>query len=201
MHSDDNVRSKLLELAIAIIDESGEAAVRTNHLVEQAGVKAPTLYHYFGSREGLIEEAQAERFSRYIREDVDALIALVDDCNNKTELKKAIMSIFSRRDDDNGVIRRRQRMNALGSAYARPHLETKISRTLNEEATRGALALAPFQQKGMIAGHVDLRSLVAWYMGASLGKNLVELSESDVNVANWEKLMNSATLHLLFDGV
>jgi AcrR family transcriptional regulator len=67
--SETPVKQRLLELAIQTIDESGEPGIRVNQLAESAGVSIPTLYHHFGSREGLIEEAQAERFIRALRDD------------------------------------------------------------------------------------------------------------------------------------
>mgnify|MGYP002737989964 CR=1 FL=1 len=56
------IRAVILREAIAVITESGEQAIRTKSVASAAGVTEPTLFHYFGSREGLIEEAQAERF-------------------------------------------------------------------------------------------------------------------------------------------
>ncbi len=198
MSTESPVRAKLLELAIAVLDESGEVAIRTNHLAEEAGVKVPTLYHYFGSREGLIEEAQAERFSRQLREDGDSIAAALRSCKTEKDVRRALANLFASRDSDSGRDRRWQRMNAFGAAYARPELESRIAKVTNEVATQVSEALIPLRDDGIIRQDIDLRALVAWYIGSSLGKLVVEVEGSDIDVGNWEKLMNEANLSLMF---
>ena len=198
MRVESEARVRLLELAVGVIDESGEPGIRVNQLAEQAGVTVPTLYHHFGNREGLIEEAQAERFIRQIREDVEVLVSALGTCCDADELRTALGALFARRDTTEGSRRRLQRLNALGAAYARPRLGARIAQTSNEIATRVAVALAPFQRQGILRTDVDLRAMTAWYVGASLGKVLLDFEGNDVDPHEWERLMNEATLNLLF---
>ncbi|MBU3700811.1 MAG: helix-turn-helix transcriptional regulator [Acidimicrobiia bacterium] len=58
--ADDN-RTKILDMAVDMIDAGGEAAIRVNHIVAAIGVTPPVLYHHFGSRDGLVIAAQVER--------------------------------------------------------------------------------------------------------------------------------------------
>jgi AcrR family transcriptional regulator len=55
----DNV-SAILDAAAAILEEKGIEAMTARAVCEAAGVKAPTLYHYFGGKEGL-ERALIDR--------------------------------------------------------------------------------------------------------------------------------------------
>jgi AcrR family transcriptional regulator len=55
MANESSVKQRLLELAIAAIDEFGEPGIRVSELSQAAGVGLPSLYHHFGNREGLIE--------------------------------------------------------------------------------------------------------------------------------------------------
>lgn len=191
-------RSTILELAIAVIDEHGEQAIRTNHLAAEAGTTPPTLYHYFGSREGLIEEAQAERFFRNLVLDVDILIAQLAATSTEKQLRKAINDLFLRRDSQERIAVRWKRLNALGAAYAREGLERRITEMHNEVVTKMALALMPFQRQGFIRQDIDLRAVIAWYNGAVLGKALVTMDGSDIDAGQWERTMNEAVLFTLF---
>ncbi|MET0954730.1 MAG: TetR/AcrR family transcriptional regulator [Cryobacterium sp.] len=58
-----NARDRLL-LAAAELLESG-AAVSTRAVCERAGVQAPTLYHHFGSKQGLIDAVANHGFTQY----------------------------------------------------------------------------------------------------------------------------------------
>ena len=192
------VKQRLLELAIQSIDESGETSVRVNQLAEAGGVTLATLYHHFGSREGLIEEAQAERFIRAFRADVENLVSALAGCKTKKDLVRELRRLFAARRGDERSLVRWQRLNALGASYARPTLAAKIVRAHDDLVTQVALALLPFQRQGFIRGDIDLRAVVAWYNGAVIGKNLIEIAESSIDVSEWDRTLDEAVLMTLF---
>jgi AcrR family transcriptional regulator len=198
MAKESSVKQQLLELAIKTINELGEPGIRVSELAEAVGVGLPTLYHHYGNREGLIEQAQAERFIRGLRENAVQLIALLENCTTKKELLAALSETFDIRRSAQRSDIRRQRLNALGATYARPVLAERITQEHDAIITQVALALLPFQRKGFIRADVDLVALIAWYNGIVIGKNLLEIGNSSVNVAEWEKIVDEAILHALF---
>ena len=48
-------RERLLECALTLFSAHGYDAVGVQQIVQAAGVTKPTLYHYFGSKRGLLE--------------------------------------------------------------------------------------------------------------------------------------------------
>ena len=48
-------RSKIVEVAARLLQESGPAAVTTRGVADAAGVQAPTIYRLFGDKGGLLE--------------------------------------------------------------------------------------------------------------------------------------------------
>ncbi len=60
--SEDN-RSNLLNHALRLFARRGYDAVSVQEVVDAAGVTKPTLYHYFGSKSGLLEALFCERLS------------------------------------------------------------------------------------------------------------------------------------------
>jgi AcrR family transcriptional regulator len=198
MVKESSVKQRLLELAIETINELGEPGIRVSELAEAVGVGLPTLYHHFGSREGLIEHAQAERFIRGLRENAVQLIALLENCTTKKELLAALSKTFDIRRSAQRSDIRWQRLNALGATYARPALAERITQEHDAIITQVALALLPFQRKGFIRADVDLVALIAWYNGIVMGKTLLEIGNSSVNVAEWERIADEAILHALF---
>lgn len=198
MSAESTVKQRLLELAIQTIDESGEPGIRVNQLAESAGVSIPTLYHHFGSREGLIEEAQVERFIRALRRDAEALIQQLGKCKTKADLLETLHQLFKNRKTKGRALTRWQRMNALGATYARPTLAERIVSSHDDVVTQIALALLPFQRQGFIRQDIDLRAVIAWYNGALLGKNLVQISESAIDLAEWDRVFDEAVFAVLF---
>ncbi len=54
-------REELLDQAVRLFSLQGYANVGVQELVESAGVTKPTLYHYFGSKAGLLRTLMEER--------------------------------------------------------------------------------------------------------------------------------------------
>lgn len=197
--SEMSAKQQLLEAAIVVVDEYGEAALRIRDLLKTVGVTAPTLYHHFGTRQELMDEVQAERFNRTMRMDFPLFIEAVNASKTQDDLREAIRAAVTLRDDPSRLLRRFQRLNALGSAYARPALAQRIMEIHEQWAIDIAEALRPFQKSGLIRQDVDLQMLVAWYNGAAIGKLLVEIGESSLDVGQWNVIMSDALEHMLFN--
>jgi AcrR family transcriptional regulator len=58
---DDN-RSRLLDCALDLFSARGFDAVGVQEVADAAGLKKPTLYHYFGSKSGLLRTLLDEHF-------------------------------------------------------------------------------------------------------------------------------------------
>src|ERR1700736_3373572 len=59
-------RDRLLLAAAELMHESGEPTVSTRWVGGRAGVEAPTLYHHFGSKQGLIDAVIQHGFNQYV---------------------------------------------------------------------------------------------------------------------------------------
>ncbi|MBI5664639.1 MAG: TetR/AcrR family transcriptional regulator [Nitrospirae bacterium] len=56
------VRERLLQSALDIFNEKGYATTSVREIVEAAGVTKPSLYYYFGSKEGIYTELMTKPF-------------------------------------------------------------------------------------------------------------------------------------------
>jgi AcrR family transcriptional regulator len=61
-----DTRRALLEAAAEVISRSGLEAASTREIYTLAGVKAPTLYHHFGDKQGLLDAVVTDAFDRYL---------------------------------------------------------------------------------------------------------------------------------------
>lgn len=58
-------RSALLDAALNLFALRGYDAVGVQEIVDAVGVTKPTLYHYFGSKQGLLQALLTERFQAF----------------------------------------------------------------------------------------------------------------------------------------
>jgi AcrR family transcriptional regulator len=67
--NDSGTRDRILQAAARLLAESGGAPVSTRAVCAAAGVGAPTLYHHFGDKDGLLDAVVAYGFERYLAEE------------------------------------------------------------------------------------------------------------------------------------
>ncbi|MGL5442765.1 MAG: TetR/AcrR family transcriptional regulator [[Mycobacterium] stephanolepidis] len=61
-----DARATLLASALEVLEHHGEAGFSTRAVCAMAGVTAPTLYHHFGSADGLLSAAITEAFAQFL---------------------------------------------------------------------------------------------------------------------------------------
>ena len=61
-----DTRQQLLEAAAALISDAPGQDVPLRAICERVGVKLPTLYHFFGSKDGLLEAVIEHGFASYL---------------------------------------------------------------------------------------------------------------------------------------
>ena len=62
-----SARDRLLLAAAQLLSESEDKQVSTRAICERAGVQAPTLYHHFGSKQGLLDAVVNYGFTQYVQ--------------------------------------------------------------------------------------------------------------------------------------
>ncbi|WP_103348269.1 TetR/AcrR family transcriptional regulator [Amycolatopsis sp. CA-128772] len=62
-----STRDRLLMAAGQLLHEAGDGPVSTRAICERAGVQAPTLYHHFGSKQGLLDAVVNYGFTQYVQ--------------------------------------------------------------------------------------------------------------------------------------
>ena len=69
-----NNRTLILERAIDLFSTRSYETVAVRQIAEDAGVTKPTLYHYFGSKQGLIEEILKGFIEPFIQRAADRML-------------------------------------------------------------------------------------------------------------------------------
>ena len=194
-----DTRSAILEEAIRVIDEQGEASVHVRDIVAAVGVASTSLYHFFGSREELLDFANAERYRRsYFNVTFDATVELVAKCRAKDELKSAIIQILRFSNGPIPVANRRVRAMVLGSAQTRPLLAKKIAEINAEYGTRMGEVFRVGQERGWVRPELDRQATALWVMAQMSGRILVETGAAPIDVEAYDRAAEIAVLSMLF---
>ena len=188
----------ILELAIEMIDERGEAGIRVQELSDSVGVAITTLYRFFGSRDGLIEAAQAERYKRQLLNDVERLSIGLDLCRDADDFRLVMERTVERLLSDDLRQQRLRRINALGSAQSRPELLMALAGAQDDVNRAMAEVLGTARDRGWIRSELDLHSFAAWLSGVTCARMLIELGPTSADSTAWDGLAVQAINAALF---
>jgi AcrR family transcriptional regulator len=189
---------KILDEAVRMIDERGESGVRIMDLQSEVDVSAPSIYHFFRNREGLVREAQLVRLRRTFEVNSELLDTALDAVSSAEQLRQALTDFLTEFFAPERAVERRRRAAALGSFEGRPELSEQFAEVVASYVEERALRLEPFQSKGWIRADLDLRAFTYWLIGFVFGRFYVEVGHDSVSYPEWDAIAEKAAAHILF---
>ena len=186
MTEKNNTRERLLKAAAATIDKGGEGAVRIRDLTKSCNITAPSIYHFFGSREGLIDAAQAFRFSRGQRQLGEAFTSAVHRCKNKTQFVELAHQFLETMFAPDRRVIRNSRLNVLGNAVNRPALSKELSIVQDESNKVVGESLGYAQTKGWVRDDFNAEMFTAWLNGVVNSRRLIEMNGTHPLGDEWD---------------
>lgn len=182
---------RILDWAVEQIDAQGEAPLRMADLVD-LGISLTSIYHHFGSRDGLVQAAQVERFTATQDMHVAQLETAVSACSSAAEFAAVVQELCADLFSETRAVNRLRRVSVLGSLHGRPELASDIARRQNELCGRAAHLVEHARRQGWIAPESDSLAFAAWAIGLGLSRSLIELVESGVDGAEWNRIATDA---------
>jgi len=173
--SDVSARDTILALAVEAIDTGGEASLRMAEIAERAGVAVALISHHFGSREGLVSEAQLHRFRRQPFLDaarIESAVMAIDD----VESFRTLLHGLTR--DVVGLQRsalRMERVTEIAASHGRPELREKLMDANREVTDSIEHAVALAQRVGFVRRDVDARATALFIQAYAMGFVLADL--------------------------
>jgi len=197
--SDLSSTQRILERAIQVIEQSGEAAIRTNPIAFECGVTPPILYRAFTSREGLIIAAQAERYRRSTEVSAKYLYDSIARAESRESLIANVSSLLDFVFSKDRAENRRLRVEVIGSSVSRPQLRELIASIDLEYSVSIALAYQPAVEKGWMSSGKNLEVIALWAQGLLNTRYMVDAAASSEDANTWNELTRQSILAALFD--
>lgn len=147
-------RERILQAAMELVAASDGTAVSTRQITERAGVTAPTLYHHFGDKDGLMEAVVARGFEEFIRSEgsIERTDAPIEDVKRLWDVHVQF-----------GVTHAQLYLLMFGNAgpSRRPGVVVEAERLLEAELTRlavaGQLAVRPMEAaRAVLASNIGV---------------------------------------------
>lgn len=193
-----DTKRALLEAAIDVIEESGDSGFRISAVLDRVGVASTAIYHHYGSRDDLVDSANAERYLRTLYVPGHAAFADAIARSGTVEEFLAVVGMMIEAGGDEGAAqRRRTRVAVLGSAVSRPTLEAKVHEANATYARSMAEAFAPAVERGWIQPVADPEVVAMWVIGQSTGRLMAEIGGPVVDIEQWQRIEASAILQAL----
>ena len=165
----------LLDAAVTCLEQSGWDGAQVPDILEIAHASKSSLYHYFGSREGLLAAAAAERYRLSLVAEDQQILGAAAACATPAEFLDFMASQLARIITDPAVREmRRARVVVAADAMHQPDLRTDLARAreLYLDALEGMVAGA--QKGGLVNPELDARAYAAWHHAMCMGSSLLE---------------------------
>lgn len=182
---ESEVAQRLLAAATAVIEESGEASLRVQEIVDVAGVQAPVLYRHFGNREGLVQSSILARYITELTDETTAFSLLTSAAESEKEFRSNLDALVRSAADPSRREHRRARLEVIASSMSRPELSEMIRSAQASAYAPAVEALSDAQKRGWIRPEVEPVSFVAWASSSMLGLAAVEQYGTDPDPAGW----------------
>ena len=196
MEISETTKSRIINAAIAMMDEGGESAVRLGAIAENLGIKEPSIYHHFTNRTELVNAAYVEWYWQCLKTDipVEAMMVLVE---SKEDYVRAVRKTMEWSYQPERHHARAIRLSVLGAAQRNPELAVAINEINGKFLTSIADATNVAQQKGWLRQDLDPMAIAYWLHGQIIGRVVAEMNPGHVDLAQWDKVSFEAVLGMI----
>lgn len=180
--------AKLIEFATKELDRVGPAKIDIDTVLRKSKISKGSLYHHFGSKNGLLAAAEAQQYMAYLRREGETFRQLIEDCKTKqkfVDLVAAVMKI-TRLESNLGF--RKKRVRAIAMSFNDENL-AQVLKNAQIEVTQflaGSFQIA--KDRGWIKKDVDLFALSYWIQGVFIGHIMLDITDQTEHEEAWSQV-------------
>jgi AcrR family transcriptional regulator len=188
----------VLEAVAERLMTADEMLIRIPEICEATGVNYGSVYHHFGSREGVIDAAYDMIFSRLVEEDLRVFRQVNETVQSLEEYVTVMQPIVSTLSSGpERKARRALRMRIVAAASTRPELHKLIGAT-QARLTEDLRRLTEFaQQRQWVRDDIPAKVLSVLFQILVFGRSLDDISNDPIDGAVWETSLGLLFVDLL----
>jgi len=192
--TDSSTRERLLEAAVAVVDAHGVEGIRVRDIAAAANVREPSVYHYFGSREGLVEAVEVARFTRDLTQITNLFSTAVGQCTSAEDFLALCRRVMSATESPERQLVRSVRASVFGSAQSRPALAALISEAQLELDKDLAKGFDMAKVKGWVRPDLNSVTFAAWISAMVNGRIILEMNQSAYSSQSWSDFSTESVM-------
>ena len=190
------MRSRIIDVAIEMIEAGGEASIRVTQIAERIGVSQPALYHHFNNRSELVTAAYLEWYKRNL-----LLVVPPDSMISEVTSSDDFFRVFRRSLEWSYVPERAKarsiRVSVLGAAQTNPELKAAINDLNRGFLQSVASNIKVGQENGWVRNDLDATALAYWLNGQITGRLIAEMTDGEVDMNAWDEVSYEAIWGML----
>lgn len=183
---------RLLKYSTAEIKRNGVANYDLDDVLRRSKTSKGSLYHHFGSKNGLIAATQSHTLSADIGRENERLRAFIEAAKSKDEMLSILDFAIQHGINSDSAETRKRRIQALAFAQ---HDKLLVLQLKNDQIAASeylAETLQIAQDRGYFAPSVSCRGFAFWIQGAVFGHLIVEIAEDTTLAEEWTATMRRA---------
>ena len=192
------VMKAVVDVVVERLVEGDESLIRIPDICEATGVNYGSVYHHFGSREGLIDAAYDQIFSTLAREDIDRLREISLASTSLEEYVGAVAPLIEMMATDDGRrVRRAMRARVIAAAATRPALRDLIGVTQARLTAELIRVIEHGQGRAWLRRDLSARAIAVLVQGVVFGRCLDDISAEPIAASEWSRTMHTLFMDLL----
>jgi AcrR family transcriptional regulator len=163
-----------------------ELLIRIPEICEATGVNYGSVYHHFGSREGVIDAAYNMIFSTFVEEDLAIIREATDHVVTLEEYVSAILPIVATMNSGpERRARRALRIRIVSAALTRPELHTLIAETQSRLTEEWRRLIEMAQERQWLRDDIPASFLAVVLQIMVFGRALDDISVTPLDEEVW----------------
>ena len=179
---------KLLEVTISELDRVGLAEIDIDSLLRKSKISKGSLYHHFGSKNGLLAAAEAQQFMKYLKREGETFRKLIEDCATKQKFVDLVAGVMKITRLESNLDFRKKRVRAIAMSF-NDEILAQVLKNAQIEVTEylaGSFQIA--KDRGWVKPDTDLMALSYWIQGVFIGHIMLDITEQIEHEDAWSQI-------------
>lgn len=175
-----------------------ESLIRIPEICEATGVNYGSVYHHFGSREGVIDAAYHQMFTKLAEEDIETIKNVSTSSKTHDEYIKSVQALIGTfASSEERKARRALRARIVAASMMRIELGELIGTTQARLTDQLTQIIEYGQEREWLARDLSAHSIAVLIQILLIGRTLDDVSINPIENADWERTMGLLLVVLL----
>ena len=188
----------VLDAVIERLVHGDESLIRIPEICEATGVNYGSVYHHFGSREGVIDAAYESMFIGLVNEDIAAIRNINETASSLPEyiekIQPLLVALSAGEDRSN---RRARRVRIVAAAITRPELRKLVGEIQSSLSADLTALVRHGQDQGWIRSDIPPNAIAVFFLALVFGRNLDDVSVTPIPQADWDVMVATMFMAML----